>query len=561
MGIHYKEFMIDDQSRNAFVYTPDKPWDYLTKPSSITILRNDAREASVKELLSMGLTELADKYHIILVFPNPTEEGWNTNLSPDGADDLEFLKAINQSIGRGIIGKGWGIMHDVRYLVGLGEASAIAAAYTSLHPEQTAALALLAGGTLPDSIVNTENLSMPSMLINCSEALVSHYKRINNTDTEDEVNDSITTYIDSTHPFHQVTVVKGEIQELTATLVYKIWYDLFYKVRRINTSPMGNICRRINFEACRFITHLNDTILGDNHGAEHTWIEHVPQAVLDNPTKPAPLLIFSHGATDNPMKAADMSKWHEIGEREGFITVYPLATNGVSFNLNLDPDLPSDVEFYLALIDYIKNKYNIDDSRVYLSGFSNGAGMSQVMAMLYPQLFAAIAPIDTMWPYVKAGPFDPEKFDLAKNLRPIEMGLELQRKYNYRMPVWYFYGTREMEYPIYKGLGQQYQYDAWKEYNNIPVKATPEEPLDSEYSIGVVGDEIEVIYPCTEDPEYKYSIHKYYSVDDRKNYYNIALAHGKGHDVHYVEAELAWQFISRFSRNPDGSLNDSKDSI
>ena len=27
--------------------------------------------------------------------------------------------------------------------------------------------------------------------------------------------------------------------------------------------------------------------------------------------------------------------------------------------------------------------------------------------------------------------------------------------------------------------------------------------------------------------EYKYSIHKFYSIDDHQNYYNLALAHGK----------------------------------
>ena len=54
--------------------------------------------------------------------------------------------------------------------------------------------------------------------------------------------------------------------------------------------------------------------------------------------------------------------------------------------------------------------------------------MAQVMALLYPEIFAAIAPINTAWPYVKAGPFEPEKFDLSKNLMPIETGLELQKK-------------------------------------------------------------------------------------------------------------------------------------
>ena len=119
----------------------------------------------------MGLTELADKYHIIFIFPNPTEKGWNINLSSDMPDDVEFLKTINQDIGAGIVGYEWRVMHDARYLIAVGQASSVAAAYTTLHPELTAAVAL-AGITFPQA-KGCSNLSMPSMLFNCSEALIS----------------------------------------------------------------------------------------------------------------------------------------------------------------------------------------------------------------------------------------------------------------------------------------------------------------------------------------------------------------------------------------------------
>ena len=34
--------------------------------------------------------------------------------------------------------------------------------------------------------------------------------------------------------------------------------------------------------------------------------------------------------------------------------------------------------------------------------------------------------------------------------------------------------------------------------------------------------------------------------------------HGKAHDVHPIEAELGWRFVSRFSRDPDGTLHDAE---
>ena len=50
----------------------------------------------------------------------------------------------------------------------------------------------------------------------------------------------------------------------------------------------------------------------------------MPDSVKSMPegTK-VPLMLFFHGGSDNPEEAAEMAGFHEIGEREGFITVYP----------------------------------------------------------------------------------------------------------------------------------------------------------------------------------------------------------------------------------------------
>lgn len=43
-------------------------------------------------------------------------------------------------------------------------------------------------------------------------------------------------------------------------------------------------------------------------------------------------MLFFHGGSDNPEEAAQMSRFHELGEKEGFITVYPWGTDRTQWN-------------------------------------------------------------------------------------------------------------------------------------------------------------------------------------------------------------------------------------
>ena len=123
------------------------------------------------------------------------------------------------------------------------------------------------------------------------------------------------------------------------------------------------------------------------------------------------------------------------------------------------------------------------------------------------------------------------------------------------MPVMYFYGTRESEYPIRSGCNQELQYNFWKEFNNIPIKKTVDSMEPD--AVGVLGDDFHELFPCAEHPEHKFTRHLFYSNDEGwKDYYNFILMHGKAHEVHPAEREMGWEYVSRFSRNPDGSLKE-----
>ena len=354
-----------------------------------------------------------------------------------------------------------------------------------------------------------------------------------------------------------------------------MWDNFFRLTRRVNTSLHGDVDSRVVPSQWNFDVHIGDTRLGDNGGLAHDWIEHCPAAVAAHPEKKVPLMLFSHGGGDILFNTADMAKFHEIGEREGFITVYPSSCNRGSWNLSCDPALPSDVDYYLALIAYLKEKDPSDESRIYTSGFSNGAGFAMLFAMTHPELVAASCPVDSTFPYVSMGLFKPARMepylsvpgqerrnrplfpagDPEKNYAPLMQALARQREKPCRMPIMYFYGTRESEYPIRHGCNQELDYNFWKLFNGIPVAPTTD--CLKPDAVGVAGETVRDFCPSPEHPDHRYTEHVFYTADGHQDLYHFMLMHGKGHEVHPVERELGWAYVSRFRRLPDGSLEDN----
>ena len=90
-----------------------------------------------------------------------------------------------------------------------------------------------------------------------------------------------------------------------------------------------------------------------------------------------------------PLYGAEQSGWHDIADREDFIVVYPKPAVNKMWNVWDDPVLPSDHAFILALLAYLKDTYPIDETRVYVTGFSMGGMMTHSLACAHPELFAA----------------------------------------------------------------------------------------------------------------------------------------------------------------------------
>jgi len=141
-------------------------------------------------------------------------------------------------------------------------------------------------------------------------------------------------------------------------------------------------------------------------GLTRDFIYYIPETL---PAGPVPLVFTLHGGGGSALKSMEQShegKWNEAADREGFIVVYPEGrpnpgdSDGHHWNdCRADvtnTDLLSnadDVGFISALIDWADTNFDIDLTRVYANGASNGGMMSHRLARELDHRITAVAGI------------------------------------------------------------------------------------------------------------------------------------------------------------------------
>ncbi len=125
-------------------------------------------------------------------------------------------------------------------------------------------------------------------------------------------------------------------------------------------------------------------------GERRSYLLHVPAGY--DPATPVPLVISIHGFAEWPAHQMQISRWNDLADQNGFIVVYPAGTGfprrwraggGSSANAM------QDVTFIADLIDALAARYNIDRTRIYANGLSNGGGMSYRLACQLADRIAA----------------------------------------------------------------------------------------------------------------------------------------------------------------------------
>ena len=107
-----------------------------------------------------------------------------------------------------------------------------------------------------------------------------------------------------------------------------------------------------------------------------------------------PLVLDIHGLSSTAEQQAVISGFRARSNTYGFVVVWPQGVNNAwNAGICCAANGPDDVAFLRALVAQLKLDGNIDGTRVYVTGLSNGGAMTHRMACDAADIFAAAAPL------------------------------------------------------------------------------------------------------------------------------------------------------------------------
>ena len=181
-----------------------------------------------------------------------------------------------------------------------------------------------------------------------------------------------------------------------------------------------------------------DSIIHDN--IYRDYIVYIPLSY--NASEPTPLVFNLHGRSSNAYQLMWYGDFRSIADSANFIIVHPqglLNSSGVT-HWNIGQSTVDDIGFFNSLYTRLIFDYNIDLSRVYSTGMSNGGYMSYYLACAMNDKISAIASVTgAMAQYTQTicNPSHPTPImeihgtaDPTVPFNDIVSGLDYWRKYN-----------------------------------------------------------------------------------------------------------------------------------
>ncbi len=534
--------------RDMYAYIPKTGCPHAKQAQVFMVLRSCSCQKSAEEVMhKYKLDELAEKYHFILLFPNPVGDGWNYTQDEHRDNDVQYLVRCFAALPKSKGGVA-GFNGMINYLGTDPESSAMAMTLAAVSPLDAAAVMV---GRFPEGyeIPEGKNAQQAAWVYEGNTQAWEYLQKVN---TPEKTN-------------AQYVITCCTEDELSAELVDKAWDVMFSETRRWRNDTYGIYQPRIDFGKKGYTAHVQDDCLGVNDGFKHTWYEYVPEQ-LRNTEEKVPLLFYFHGINCTGLYGAEQSGWSDIADRENFIVVYPNPAIEERWNVWDDARLPSDVSYILALIEHMKEVHPIDETRIYISGFSMGSMFTNALACSYPDVFAgAVAMNGPNWGYLqtldssKPGMIMFNPRTIIKDLpesddpeSPTKKCSDIKKtKYDYRMPFVQFVGlldgvgiTKAL-WPVNAGTENTWlpTIQNWVRFNgrkDFELTYTEETPS------GFASDTCERIG--------ERFIEQTWKNDEGETLYHFVTVERMPHAVDLQNAEIGWQRIKNYRRCADGAL-------
>jgi acetylxylan esterase len=128
---------------------------------------------------------------------------------------------------------------------------------------------------------------------------------------------------------------------------------------------------------------------GSNPSNTQMWI-YVPDRLAQNPA----IIVAIHYCTGTAQAYFSGTPYRSLADQHGFIVIYPSSPYSggcwdVSSKSALTHNGGGDSNSIANMVTYTIQKYNADTKKVFVTGTSSGAMMTNVMCATYPELFQA----------------------------------------------------------------------------------------------------------------------------------------------------------------------------
>lgn len=502
---------------------------YLCAPGNAARTMEKAEQFAIES----GWQKLAEEQEAILVVPIASK-GWEAEPDTLLMDIYsETRNCFHTRSGKAIWGRAGSLWcwETIIYIVGYEDGAVFAGNVLVGNPNMFAGAALVNG--LPDDYSKGEEISSHWMVKEVSQDYDVKNREIPVHlwlfgDNEEDAGEAVRYFSQSCskeNPAEQVRFFKGAYSSKDIALSEKIFEECFNHVIRWKNGPDGTLAmvdgKAEFYRDPRFIRHTVNA--GEN---DYDYFVHLPEGKTVDQAKGLPLLFTVHGRGEPTWMFMEKNGWDMLSdETQEFIVVSPDCPGNIWFILR-------DHQVFEQIINEMVRNYRIDESRVYLTGFSNGAVMTREMAYRHPDLFAAVSPSNGPW-------FDTRSMQMIDESKPpkdmapeVRQMMEQFEKEGWEMPCAFFYGDRDP---------------------GIEAKTNPA------FSLMLHANH------CMAEPSYQYTKDNYFTTENGYRQGNrfytevyckengeammcVTVMKNMPHGAITEEARFAWSFLKQFRR-------------
>ena len=269
---------------------------------------------------------------------------------------------------------------------------------------------------------------------------------------------------------------------------------------------------------------------------ERCWLLLVPENI--DYSKESPLVIDMHGIGGNMYLQHNLTRFANVSEEHGVYVVYPQGHNN---EWNMGDDIccgdDDDFGFILEMIEIIKQKYRVDESRIYSTGWSNGCGMTQRLAAQASEIFAAAACSSMYFMDDPTADYSPIPFMEIHGL------VDELVHYPTVSLVGFYYGVYNVEAAL---VGAIQNFENWADMNGCQGLIPEIIALEEDYDIRAYTD-------CENGAEVRLMTQYYSSHNPYLNDYpaSSGIGRGKGNPTGIPTTEILWDFLNQHSKMID----------